>query len=378
MLFKIMGRIVKFKDFVIEALGVPTGIIPLAKELYEYIIQNIDSDDNLTELEEKKIVLEGNFNINDMSVKKIEISFKFKQVEDDEGVLELLGMSSYFDNTIGVTKKRTVPYALTGLKDELKISVNFAASDDILGDDIKHLFISDKNYLIPVLAHELKHFYDKFKKKRQVVPVWSEYAVVSKVNFGSIKPLNDFLFLSYYLHEFENLVRPTELAAMIDVEQITPDKFKEFFMNTEIYRLLKMGQEFSLKNLRKELNNYILQILGTLVEIGYEPIHLYFMKNQDNGDDEIVELILKEFYEHILTWRGSFLKMILFDGEPHPLRFIGKKDQYLDDYYQKIVKFGSDYDKFYEKEEKFLQSEATRMIKKLSGLYAITDIYKKK
>lgn len=373
-----MERIVKFKDFVVEALGVPTGIIPLAKELYEYIIQNIETDDNLKELAERKIVLEGNFNINDMSVKKIEISFKFQTVEDDEGVLELLGMSSYFDNTIGVTKRMTKPYAMIGLKDEVKISVNFAASDDILGDDIKHLFIVDKNYLIPVLAHELKHFYDKFKKKRQPVPVWSEYSVVSKVNFGSIKPLNDFLFLSYYLHEFENMVRPTELAAMIDVEQITPDKFKKFFMNTEIYRLLKMGQEFSLKNLRKELNNYILQILGTLVEIGYEPIHLYFMKNQDNGDDEIVELILKEFYEHMLTWRGSFLKMILFDGEPHPLRFIGKKDQYLDDYYQKIVKFGPDYDKFYEKEEKFLQSEATRMIKKLSGLYAFTDIYKKK
>ena len=45
-----MERIVKFKDFVTEALGVPTGIIPLAKQLFDHLVDNIEKQDSLEDL----------------------------------------------------------------------------------------------------------------------------------------------------------------------------------------------------------------------------------------------------------------------------------------------------------------------------------------
>ena len=368
-----MERIVKFKDFVTEALGVPTGIIPLAKQLFDYLIDNIENQDDLEDLVKFPILMEGNFSINDMKIKKIILGFNFNVYNSGKGKIDFLGMGSHFQSYSGVSKKFRIPYVKTNGTDEILITIDLAVSQEIIGQNIIDYLLTQKNYFIPIFAHELKHFYDKFKKPRQPLAVWTEYSTISKNNFGGVKPLNDYLFLSYYLHEFENLVRPTEFAAMLDIHKITPDKFKEYFVNTEIYQFLKQGQNFSLSNLKNDLKNYLIQMVSILCDLGYNPVQIIKL-----GSDSIVELILKEFYENLLTWKGDTLQKFLFPLGKHPMRFIGKKDEYFDDYLNKILKFGSDYKKFYENEEKFLKSESTKMIKKLSGLYALTDIYKKK
>ena len=74
---KIMDKIVKFKDFVTEALGVPTGVIPLAKQLFDYLIDNIENQDDLEDLVKFTILMDGNFSINDM---KIKINIKNKDI----------------------------------------------------------------------------------------------------------------------------------------------------------------------------------------------------------------------------------------------------------------------------------------------------------
>jgi hypothetical protein len=95
-------------------------------------------------------------------------------------------------------------------------------------------------------------------------------------------------------------------------------------------------------------------------------------------DEDIIEYCLKLFYENLITWKGQMMNDLLYINGKTPFRFIGKKEKYFDDYLNKILKFGDDYKKFFEQESKHINSESKRMFKKLSGLYALTDIYGKK
>ena len=366
-----MNRIIKFDNFVNEALGVPTNIIPLAKELFDFIVNGIYHDDDLEGLCEGPLVMSGSFNIADMPIKDIVIGFGFG-VSRDKRPVELAGMGSHFDRFLGINKKTKGYYSGTFVKDEVLMSIKFLVPENVTGRDIINYMKKEKEFLIPILAHELKHFYDKFKNPRIAVKKWTDYTVVAGNSFGPIEPLNEFLFLSYYTNEFENLVRPTEMAAMIDVKRVTPDKFKSFFLDSDIYKKLNSAKEFSLSKLKEELKNYFAQIVVVLLELGYDAMRILNLKKED-----LIELILKEFYESLLTWKGQMMETLLYPRGKHPLRFIGNKDRFYDEYLNKITKFASDYNSFYKSEEKFLNQESFRMIKKLARLYELTDIYRK-
>lgn len=365
-----MNKIIKFEEFINEALGVPTNIIPLAKEVFNFIVENINPDDDLDGLCEGPLVMSGNFNIADMSIKDIVIGFSFGVSRSDTEV-GLLGMGSHFERFLGVNRETKGYYSGTFVKDEVLMSVKFLVSEDVTGSDIIEFLLKEREYLIPIFAHELKHFYDKFKNPRVAVRKWTDYGVVAQNSFGPIEPLNKFLFLSYYTHEFENLVRPTEMAASIDVKRITPDKFKSFFLQSEIYQNLNSAKEFSLTKLKQELKNYFSLIVVTLLQLGYEAIELMTMDK-----DKLIELTLKEFYESLLVWKGQMMESLLYPRGKHPLRFLGNKERFYDEYLNKITKFESDYNSFYKSEEKFLNQESFKMIKKLARLYELTDIYK--
>jgi len=365
-----MNRIIKFDNFLNESLGVPTNIIPLAKELFDFIVNGIYPDDDLEGLCEGPLVMSGNFNIADMTIKDIVIGFGFG-VSRAKRPVELAGMGSHFDRSIGINKKTKGYYAGTFVKDEVLMSIKFLVPEDVIGQDIINYMKKEKEFLIPILAHELKHFYDKFKNPRVGVKKWTEYTVVSQNSFGGIQPLNDFLFLSYYVHEFENLVRPTEMAATIDIKRVKPEDFKTFFMDTDIYKKLKIAQEFSLDRMKEQLKNYFVQIVVILLEIGYDFTELMTIDKK-----QIIELILKEFYESLLVWKGKMMEAIIYPSGKHPLRFIGNKERFYDEYLNKITKFASDYNSFYKSEARFLNQESFRMIKKLAKLYELTYIYK--
>ena len=143
-------------------------------------------------------------------------------------------------------------------------------------------------------------------------------------------------------------------------------------METDIYKKLKAAQEFSLTIMRQQLEDYLGQIIFTLLELKHEPTKLIEL---DKG--QLIDLILKEFYESLLIWKGRMLETLIYPKGKHPLRFIGNKERFYDEYLNKITKFASDYNSFYKSEARFLNQEAFRMIKKLARLYELTDIYKK-
>jgi hypothetical protein len=115
------------------------------------------------------------------------------------------------------------------------------------------------------MAHELKHGYDTFKKRTYNLSKHIDYTIFSNADFGRITPLTEFLFYSYYIHNIENLVRPTEMAASIELNKTKPNEFYKFFVESEIFQTLKKIKELTFEGLRYELMNYGSEIDELLV-----------------------------------------------------------------------------------------------------------------
>jgi hypothetical protein len=178
--------------------------------------------------------------------------------------------------------------------------------------------------------------------------------------------LKEFLFNSYYIHNIENLVRPTEMAAQIQIDEITPKQFKEFFLKNQIFQTLKKIKEFSYEQLKNELMEEEPSIDGLLNHIG-----------ENYGTlEEKVDRILELFYINLTNWKNNkVIKYIYPMGVNNPLFHIfqtPKKENYLDYFFKKTGKYENDYINFFRDEEKFQRNTATKMIKKLGRLYELT------
>lgn len=343
-----------------EALGVPENIVESAIKLYEYVfafissLRDIDSDDSY------KTQIIGNFRISDMNLSKINLNVDIHKNEIDDFVLIGMGQSS--ENKINSMFQMEALIT----KDEIDLSIDLATPMEFEDSEILEFFQKNKKILIPIFAHELKHGYDIFKKNTYNLLKKVEYNVFSDASFGGIKPLTNFLFNSYYIHHIENLVRPTELATQIQIEKITPEQFKKFFIENKIYQTLKKIKDFSIDDLKNDLIPYMDKIDDLLDYLGEEY----------DTEEEKIDRILELFYINITNWKQEkIIKYIYPMGVNNPLfQFFQtpEREKYLDYFFKKTGKYENDYISFYKNEERYQRYTATNMIKKLARLYEMT------
>jgi hypothetical protein len=252
--------------------------------------------------------------------------------------------------------------------DEIDLMMDFGCPKSFENEEMIEFLKQNRNKLIPIVAHELKHGYDTFKKRTSNLSKHVDYVIFSEASFGRIKPLTVFLFNSYYIHNIENLVRPTEMAADIELRKTTPKEFYKFFVESEIFKTLKKIKDSTFEELRDELMDYepqIDELLATVNEY-YDDI------------DEKVDRILKLFYFNVVNWKNDKIESYIYPmGVNNPLfqYFQTKdKDNYLNNFYKKTEKYANDYVSFYKNEEKYMRMTATNMIKKLGRLYEMTYI----
>ena len=234
-----------------EALGVPENIINSAVKLYNGIISYLEGLSGIDEQDLYTFDLVGDYRISDMPLNKINMKLKLhKDVDYD---FDLLSMAQETKNVINQY------FQIEAKVDEDSITLNIdMITPDVFDDEeLVNYFKNKKRYLVPVLAHELKHGYDTYKKSTYDFGKKVDYIVISEGRFANIKPLNDFLYKSYYIHNIENLVRPTELATEIELDKITPKQFYNFFTKNRIFETLKKIKDFSYDGLKNELKSYI-------------------------------------------------------------------------------------------------------------------------
>jgi hypothetical protein len=344
----------KIKRPLVERLGVPEGILYISEEIYPEILLSIGNNDTVGMLENSSMYVKGNFNINDFNFNRI--LFNYKIFEGDD--LEIIGMSQ------STNSKLTDKYKLKTVPNDgmVELTIFISGPKSIKGLNIKELFEENKKTVISSLSHELKHAYDDYKDSLGDVQLRSNYDVYTKERFG-IKPMDSFLNRLYFTSSIESLVRPTEVASLLKMGDITKKEFYNFIKNDRTYKLLTELSKFNIEDWRNEIKEYIPEIIKFFESLEVEGVGVL-------DEEEIVDEFLRVCYVIIKNWKAKQTYNIFVSRDiEHLIGFMPEKEQMFRKHLNKINRFGNDYKKYYEYEAKTIRYVADNLRKKIAKLF---------
>lgn len=342
------------KKILREALGVPQNIVNVARKIFDDVLNVIPKEDSFEELNGFETKIKGSFEISDLKFKGVE--FGIELVEHDE--LVLIGMAT------SEMSKLTSDYQIkrVKVKDSFNILFRFAAPKDTTGGELIEFIRNNRPEFIGSIAHELKHKYDSFKKPISSLPSRIRYSATSSRGFGNIHPINKFIHLMYYTHIVESLVRPSEIAALIDDGEINKKDFYKFVTSTRTYQTLLELRNFTYEKFKEDVKSELPKIkqLFDQNDIEYDNM----------TDDQIVERTLDLVYHNIKQWQGSeMMGKIVENPFEAILGFRGQKKIFFDNFVKKLERFGENYEKFFKYEIKMFNFVSEKMIRKIIKLY---------
>ena len=370
-----------------EALGVPDNILNVANAVFDDLVKLLEPYQSIDDLTSDTHTVTGDFYISDFKFNKVKFRIKcenvnnFDIVDKENLVIDLAGLQ--VQNTVKLTKNLTIKQN-NKPDSPILITLRFVISDKTTVNDIKDFIIKERPKLVGSFTHELKHKYDNFKKFEGNMKSRVRYEIHSNNNFARIRPLNMFIHNIYFVHTIEGLVRPSEVASLMDTNKVTKKNFYDFITNDVTYKKLKEINEFSYDNLKNELRSYIPQIKEVFV--------LADMKTSEYeniSDDEMIDKILDLLYTNICNWSlqsmfdrlsvdpmQSILKSItrrhgIEDDDDDDDIDIEKRDLYFQKYKKEILKYRNNVRGYYDHEEKLFKFVSERMMKKLAKLYAM-------
>lgn len=351
------------KKILNERLGVPDGLYQASVKVYEGFIRHLED-----ELNESQTDYTLNFKLNppaqigDMNLDNINFNVKLFVTDKVDSPKFLEWSQKGKIRTKIEDKKLKINYKLE--VGSVNLGVEMAVPENWDVTDLK-IFLSE-NYKssISSIAHELKHLYDDYKSKGVNSRKLISYHAAKKM-MGSIKPFQRLAFNLYYTSNIESLVRPSEIATQMILQDIDKSKFLDFLLSNKTYLRLQKISQFSKEKFKKSLYNYIDEIKEILEGVG---------KNLDDyqNDDELVNAMIelwvktfrnrnKESFTHFLA--DDFIERMfgVFKGE--------KREIYEKFVKNKLDTLMSDPNKFLDKTEKLFKFVSMKMIKKLSKLY---------
>jgi len=347
-----------------ERLGVPDFILDSANTLYELVadyLKNISEKRN-----EYTIEQDVQLPIGDMMVDEVEININVEELdEQDETEIASMGVANRFGFDDDILMKIQL------INDKLELTINFVANGDWEYTDLYNVFTKDKTHSESVLAHELKHKYDKTKKRVDLIGRDAEYqSYIQGLSFG-IPVINQFMRYCYYIQHVENLVRPTEIASRMRQGGITKDKFREFIENDIVYQELLKIKNFSYEYLIQSMKEQIDRVKNLLdyVDVDYE----------DMSEDEMITKVLElvyvnlvntklEIFDRMITNRRDDFLMQLAQmfGMPPELE---NKMKVRKKFFNYVIKYRDREIEFFVDECEKFNYIATKMIKKIGKLY---------
>ena len=234
----------------------------------------------------------------------------------------------------------------------------------ILKIQLLRTFKESSTSLVTSLAHELKHSFDDFKDQRTSLKNISKYLGIQKTNFP-FKPISNFLFNLYFIHSIENLVRPTEFATLMKLNNVNKKDFYNFVTSSEMYGSLRNAYNFSYEKMTEELKNDIPNIKSFLDKLGVDV---------PNTDDEIVDELLRLLYVNLVNNTISTVKELMTNNFLENLfGFSGDKDKFFDKLARIFSKFSDRELDFFKYEEKNMKHISSKMMKKISKLYDLAN-----
>lgn len=347
----------RIKELLQEALGVPSGIVDSAKKIFTNLstqVENVDEDSRDSEYD---FEIEEDITISDVTFDGVNFTIKCHE-DDDYGSIVIAGY-----NVATRGKKSDVsPIIHYEIPTTLNIEMMLAVPSDFTFNDIKELFKTEKTEIIRSLTHELKHSFDHVKKPFEKPSESAKYSVYSKFRPG-FEPINRLLHYMYFVTLAESLVKPSELASIIDVGNISQRDFLKFLTSNSTYQRLKEINSFSVDKLKEELMEYIPGITEILEGLD---------ESSNISDDEKINRFLDIFLITLKNAKARELYDMLVSGfiermtgNIHP-----NKQKYFEQFIKKLEKF-KNAQQFLEYQEKYFKFVTTKVMKKLSKLYAM-------
>lgn len=354
-----------------EAVGVPKNIIESASELYEIVlsqIKNLDRHDTKQEFYEEDL----NLSISDYIIDELDLTVTIDEIDGYDGpvVMASAGVSNDF------TFDRNVLMKVNYKDNSIDLYLNFISPESGWEpQEVYQLFIEDRVNLISILAHEMKHKFDKQKKLADLIGSDADYQTYSSsgLEFG-IPIINEFMRYSYFIQGVENLVRPTEMATRMKLNGITRDKFRDFFENDKVIVELKQIRNFSYDYLVEKLKEQMGSVEGLLshANVPYETM----------SEDEKIEVVMDIVYFNLLSAKKDNFDRMTSDGDEMRralMRSLGMgnndEDEGLEEVRNKflnhISKYQNNVHKFFVDECERFNYETTKLIKKISKIYSL-------
>jgi hypothetical protein len=362
------------KNLLSEAVGVPEGIIESAEKLYEIILNLLKGMDDYNTTQ---TFTENNLDltISDYKIHELELRVEINEMDDYDGPLVMMsaGVSSQFNFDKKILMK------VHKLDNSIELSLNFASNEDNWdSEDIYNYFSKDKVEFISVIAHEIKHKFDKQKKETDLIGKDADYQAYtsSGLNFG-IPVISEFMRYSYFIQHVENLVRPTEMATRMKLTGITKEKFREFFENDKVVKELKEIRDFSYTNLVEKLHEQMDRIDSLLEHAG--------VPYEDMSEDKKIYVLMELVYINLISAKKDIFDRMTEDMNDRAavfMRMMGMghmvKDNNSEGLEKVRNKFLNHIARYRNKEEQFFVDEcerfnyvATKLIKRLSKVYSL-------
>jgi hypothetical protein len=358
-----------------EKLGIPEGINKQATDIFNSIISKLKSIEIPDYKNDDDILINlGLYDLNfkDLEIKQVPFDIKLDYYNHLEKPV-LIGASygnipSFFNRDGEIRIKQDI-------KDS-KFLLNLAVGDNLTPSDIEGAIIKD---LTPsVIAHEIMHLYDAYKKKSTSVRSMSQYSSYKR---GGLPPvLSEFLYLLYYTTSIENTVRPTELYGMLLDEGITKKDFVNFLNKSNMIKTIDKAKNFSLDEYKLVLNHdpIISEFLREVVKSGYKRIG-------DNAEDSLNILFINISNGALETasdiFNDYFMQSVMDNPANRLLELIGlsdsvdfsKNQQIVDKNFKKILnnykKYENNPNGFFVNIQKMLNFVGDKMKRKLFKLY---------
>jgi len=356
-----------------EAVGVPEGILKAGEELYDIVLDVLKSI-NENEIEYEFEIHDKELQISDITIDNITIFVEIHENEDYDGkpIIASMGVSNEF------TFDDAILMQISSVNKELRLHINFVTGEMWEPEEILETFQEDEVHTVSVMAHELKHKYDRTKKTKGFVGDIADYQAYAsgRLNFG-VPILNKFMRYSYFIQMAENLVRPTEISSRMLKKGITKEQFYDFITNDITYKELQEIRNFSFDYLIENLYNEMDTIDRLLEHAGMET----------NIDDETkIKMVLSLVYINLVnakvdTFDNYFYSQQeridnMFGGLMAQLFGGGKKIN--PDKERVREKFINHVSKYQNREMDFFKDEcerfnyvATKLMKKISKIYSL-------
>ena len=342
-----------------EALGVPEGIIGASKKLYdEFTEYFFDVLTQGTTDYDFLVIPKNEMNIGGLKIDEVNFNVEITETDKVDEV-DSLGMG--VASTVDFNDKESGMMKVVDKGGVVRFQIHLVAPENWKEQDFKDYFKKDRNKLISSFAHEIKHEFDDYKKPSISLKERIDYDMAKDMMKG-ITPLRKFAFLLYFIHKIENLVRPTEIASLLDSEQISKKEFISFIKNNSTYKHLEEAKQMSYDLLKAEMVEYIDKIKEIFDDNDVDYSYM--------SESEILDEMLRIFYVTIANKKLSRFNDIMTDNIFEQIfGFSGKKLEQVSKYQNYVVKFEKKPLDYFKYESNHMNFVADKMIRKLMKLY---------